>query len=83
MLENALDHARADTKLSADLENPVTLGLQFQYSRFHGWLYSTTTEFDSLRPGTRQASIDSFSDNSPLELGKYAQHLKHRLPGSS
>src|SRR5262249_24969330 len=35
----------------------------------------------TLTPGPRQASTDSFLNHRPLELGKNAHHLKHRLPG--
>src|SRR5262249_33329191 len=31
-------------------------------------------------PGPRQPSTDSFRNHCPLELGKHAHHLKHRLP---
>src|SRR5262249_24667120 len=42
--------------------------------------WGTPTAF-TLTPGSREASTDSFLDHCPLELGKYAHHLKHRLPG--
>src|SRR5205823_5662009 len=35
----------------------------------------------TLTPGPREASTDSFRNHRPLELGKHAHHLKHRLPG--
>src|SRR5262249_58432448 len=35
----------------------------------------------TLTPGPRKASTDSFLNHRPLELGKHAHHLKHRLPG--
>src|SRR5215475_8044822 len=34
----------------------------------------------TLTPGPREASTDSFRNHRPLELGKHAHHLKHRLP---
>jgi hypothetical protein len=35
----------------------------------------------TLTPGPREASTDSFLDHRPLELGKHAHHLEHRLAG--
>src|SRR5262245_31410069 len=35
----------------------------------------------TLTPGPREASTDPFLNHRPLELGKHAHHLKHRLPG--
>ena len=35
----------------------------------------------ALAPGPRQARTDSFLNDRPLELGKHAHHLKHRLAG--
>src|SRR5215472_14396460 len=35
----------------------------------------------TLTPGPREASTDSFLNHRPLELGKHAHHLKHRLAG--
>src|SRR5262249_59360645 len=39
-----------------------------------------TPEAFTLTPGPRKASTDSFLNHRPLELGKHAHHLKHRLP---
>ena len=81
LLKNTLHHARADAELAADLENPIPAGLQFQYSRFNSRLDATAPEFRSFRPGARQTGIDPLSNNPPLKLSKYTQHLKHRLAG--
>src|SRR5262249_6973254 len=35
----------------------------------------------TLTPGPREASTDPFLNHRPLELGKHAHHLKHRLAG--
>jgi hypothetical protein len=35
----------------------------------------------TLTPGPREASTDSFRNHRPLEFGKHAHHLKHRLAG--
>jgi hypothetical protein len=34
-------------------------------------------EFRSFSPGARETGIDPLSNNPPLELSKYTQHLKH------
>ena len=82
MLENALHHTRADPELSADLEDAVTAGLQFENSRLHSGLYPPPAQLGPIRSRTRETSIDPLSNNPPLKLGKYTQHLKHRLAGS-
>ena len=82
LLENTLHHARADTELPADLEDPVPAGPQFQYSGFNSGLDATPPEFRSFRPSAGETGIDPLSNNPPLKLGKYTQHLKHRLAGS-
>jgi hypothetical protein len=55
LLENALHHARADAELAADLEDAVTAGLQFQYSRFNSWLDATRPAFRFFRPGAQRS----------------------------
>jgi hypothetical protein len=35
----------------------------------------------SFTSGPRKAGADSFRNHRPFELGKHAQHLKHRLAG--
>jgi hypothetical protein len=81
LLENALHHTGADAKFPADLEDAVAVGLQFENSRFHGWINPAPTELCSIRPGARETGIHSLANNPALELSKYAQHLKHRLAG--
>jgi hypothetical protein len=82
LLENALHHTGADAKFPADLEDADTAGLQFKNSRFHSWVNPTPAELRPIRPRPRQTGVDSLSDNPPLKLSKYTQHLKHRLAGS-
>src|ERR1700704_3022044 len=77
LLENALHHTRADAELPADLEDPVTAGLQFQNSRLHRGLDPTPAELGPIRPRPRQTGVDPLSNDPSLELRKYAQHLKH------
>ena len=79
LLKNALHHARADAQLPANLEDAVAVGLQFENSRFHSGVNPTAAELGPIRPGARQTGIDSLSNNPPLKLSKYTQHLKHRL----
>src|ERR1700704_4204837 len=79
MLEDALHHARADAELPADLEDAVAVGFQFSYSRLDSRLDATPPEFRSFRPSARKTGIDPLSNNPPLKLSKYTQHLKHRL----
>jgi hypothetical protein len=50
LLENPLHYACANAKLPADFEDPVTAGLQFQYSRLHSRLYPTPAEFRPVWP---------------------------------
>ncbi len=40
------------------------------------WCHSLWREH---RSGASKPSIDSFPNDSPLELGEYTKHLKHRL----
>ena len=77
LLENALHNAGANAQLPADLEDAVTVGPQLQYSRLHRGLNPASPEFCAIRPGASKPSIDSFPNDSPLELGEYAKHLKH------
>jgi hypothetical protein len=58
LLENTLHHARADTELPADLENPVPASPQLQYSRFNSRLDATPPEFRSFHPSARETGID-------------------------
>jgi hypothetical protein len=81
LLENALHHTRADAELPADLKHSVAPGLQFYYSRLDSRLDATPPEFRSFRPSARKTGIDPLSNNPPLKLSKYPQHLKHRLAG--
>ena len=60
----------------------MSFGPQFQYSRFNSRLDATSPEFRSFRPGARETGIDPLSNNPPLKLSKYTQHLKHRFAGS-
>src|SRR5258708_39343348 len=39
----------------------------------------TSAKLDAVRPSPRKASVDTITDDAALELGKHAQHLKHRL----
>jgi hypothetical protein len=78
LLEDPLHHACPDAKFPADLEDAVTAGLQFENSRLHGRLYRTPAELGPIRPRASQTGIDPLSNDPPLELDKYAQHLKHR-----
>jgi hypothetical protein len=81
LLENPPHDTGADAELPADLEDAVAAGPQFQYSRFNRRLDATPPEFRSFRHGARETGIDPLSDNFPLKLSKYTQHLKHRLAG--
>jgi hypothetical protein len=65
LLKNALDHARADAKLAADLEDAVTAGLEFKNSRFHRGLNATPAELCPIRTRARQTGIDPFSNDPP------------------
>src|SRR5215468_6285889 len=38
------------------------------------------TEAFTFTPGPRKPGTDSFRNHRPLEFGKHAHHLKHRLP---
>jgi hypothetical protein len=79
LLEDALHDTRANAELPADLEDSVAAGLQFQYPRLHCWLYPTPAEFRPVCPSARETGVDPLSNNPPLKLRKYAQHLKHGL----
>src|ERR1700716_576431 len=39
-------------------------------------------EFRPVRPCASETCVHPLSDNSPLKLSKFTQHLKHRLAGS-
>src|SRR4051794_9075498 len=78
LLEHPLHHAGTDAELAADLEDAVATGLQLQNSRLHCGINAASAEFGAGRPGACKTSIDPFSDDPPLELSKYTQHLKHR-----
>ena len=79
LLKNTLYNASAYSELFADFEYAVTIGSQFQYSGLHRRLNSASPELCAIRPCARKTRIDSFPNNPPLELGEYAEHLKHRL----
>jgi hypothetical protein len=79
LFENALHDAGADAELPAYLENAVTIGSQFEYSRLYRRLNPTPAQLRTVRPSAREPGIDSFSNDPSLELCKHAEHLKHRL----
>src|SRR5260370_20500518 len=41
----------------------------------------TSAKLDAVRPSPRQASVDTITDDTALQLGQNAQHLKQRLAG--
>src|SRR5258708_6236327 len=41
----------------------------------------TSAKLDAVRPSPRKATVDTPTHDAALELGKPAQHLKHRLAG--
>jgi len=79
LLENSLHDARANTELPADFEDAITGGPQLQDTRFHRWLDSPAAQLRAIRPGACEPSIYPFSNDPPLELSEYAEHLKHRF----
>jgi len=45
--------------------------------------YARSAKLLALVYGSPESSTDSFLDHRPLELGKYAHHLKHCFPARS
>src|SRR3954454_3800189 len=79
LFENPLHNAGSDVELSSDHVDAITFVPQFQYARFDRWLDAPASQFDAVRPSSGQTCIDSFANDSPLELRKHPQHLEHRL----
>src|SRR5258705_1964523 len=82
LFKNPLHHAGADTQLSADLEDAITVSPQLQNFRLDRGLNPTPTQLCTFRPSASKPSIDPLPNDSPLELGKHAKHLKHRFASS-
>src|SRR5436190_22489122 len=80
--DNALHNAGSDVELFADHVDAITFVPQLQYARFDRWLDPPASQFDSVRPSSGQTCIDSFANNTSLELGKNAEHLIHRSTSS-
>src|SRR5713101_7975891 len=79
LFKNPLHHARADTELSADLEDAITISPQLQYFRLHRGPNSTAAQLCAVRPRASKTRVYSFANDPTLELGKHAKHLKHRF----
>src|ERR1700704_3238313 len=82
LFKNPLHHAGADTQLSADLEDAITVSPQLQYFRLHRGPNSTAAQLCAVRPGASKTRVYSFANDPTLELGKHAKHLKHRFARS-
>src|SRR5229473_4292413 len=79
LFKNPLYHAGADTELSADLEDAITVSPQLQYFRLHRGPNSTAAQLCAVRPGASKPSIDPLPNDPPLKLSEHAEHLKHRF----
>src|SRR6267378_4131918 len=82
LFKNPLHHAGADTQLSADLEDAISVGSQLQYARLDRGLNPTPAQLCTFRPSASKARVYSFANDPTLKLGKHAKHLKHRFARS-
>jgi hypothetical protein len=81
LIEDPLNDAGAETQRFADPVNTVPFSPQFQDARFNRGSDAASTQLCALCLCASQASVHSLANDAPLEFGKYAEHLEHRLAG--
>ena len=79
LIEDPLNDAGAEPQRFADPVNTVAFGPQFQNARLDRAPYTASPQLCALGLCARETSIDALPNDTPLELGKHAEHLEHRL----
>lgn len=61
----------------ADFKNAVTLISECQDLCLDRWLHAAPAQFHAVCPSACEACVHPLANDASLELGKYAEHLKH------
>jgi len=75
----SLHNAGADTNLAAYLQDAHTALAELVNSFFHRRFHPAASKLCAVGACPRKPGVDSFPDDTSLELSEHAKHLKHCL----